>query len=191
MPFPPQKKDLAGVLADTLMRLDLVERRLTKSISGGGSAHITPAGAVTAFAGATAPAGWLLCVGGVGNRTTLAALFAVVGTTYGAGDGTTTFGLPDFRGRVLVGLDAAQPDFDALGETGGNKGTILQQSNLPANTIVDALTSSSNTDFGVKFSSIAAYTAKSQTIIGASGVAFSNLPPYAVANYIISTGESA
>jgi microcystin-dependent protein len=62
-------------------------------------------GAVKAFAGSSAPINHILCYGQAVSRTTYAALFAVIGTTYGAGDGTTTFNLPDLRGRVPVGLD--------------------------------------------------------------------------------------
>ena len=65
----------------------------------------TPVGAVLAFAGATAPAGYLLCNGAEISRTTYANLFAVIGTTYGSGNGSTTFTLPDFRGYFLRGLD--------------------------------------------------------------------------------------
>ena len=57
------------------------------------------------YAGASAPAGWLFCAGQAVSRTTFAALFAAVGTTYGAGDGSTTFNLPDLRGRAAVGKD--------------------------------------------------------------------------------------
>lgn len=64
-----------------------------------------PAGAYLPFAGSTAPTGWLLCAGQAVSRTTYAALFAVVGTTYGIGDGSTTFNLPDLRGRVIAGKD--------------------------------------------------------------------------------------
>jgi microcystin-dependent protein len=62
-------------------------------------------GTVLPFAGSTAPEGWLLCHGQAVSRSTYAALFAVVGTTYGAGDGSTTFALPDLRGRVVAGRD--------------------------------------------------------------------------------------
>lgn len=68
-------------------------------------ALLVPSGSVMAYAGATAPANWLLCHGQLVSRTTYAALFAAIGTTYGAGDGSTTFALPDGRGRVLVGRD--------------------------------------------------------------------------------------
>ena len=66
-----------------------------------------PTGAIISFAGSAAPTGWLLCDGGSSGilRTTYAALFAVIGTTYGAGDNSTTFNVPDLRGRVVAGKD--------------------------------------------------------------------------------------
>jgi len=64
-----------------------------------------PAGTVNPYAGSTAPTGWLLCAGQAVSRTTYADLFAVVSTTYGSGDGSTTFNLPDLRGRVVAGED--------------------------------------------------------------------------------------
>jgi microcystin-dependent protein len=64
-----------------------------------------PAGSVIPFAGSAAPAGWLMCGGQAVSRTTYAALFAVIGTTYGSGDGSTTFTLPDMRGRSVFGKD--------------------------------------------------------------------------------------
>jgi microcystin-dependent protein len=68
---------------------------------------IVPAGTVHSFAGAVLniPAGYLLANGGVISRTTYADLFAAIGTTYGQGDGSTTFALPDLRGEFLRGLD--------------------------------------------------------------------------------------
>lgn len=64
-----------------------------------------PTGAVMPFANAIAPTGWLLCFGQAVSRTTFAALFAVCGGSFGAGDGSTTFNVPDMRGRVGVGKD--------------------------------------------------------------------------------------
>ena len=55
-------------------------------------------GTIKAWGGTTAPAGWLICDGSAISRTLYAGLFAVIGTTYGAGDGTTTFNLPDMLG---------------------------------------------------------------------------------------------
>lgn len=64
-----------------------------------------PPGAIVFFAATTAPPGFLKANGATPSRLTYAALFAVLGTTFGAGDGTTTFGLPDLRGYVLRGWD--------------------------------------------------------------------------------------
>jgi microcystin-dependent protein len=66
---------------------------------------IMPTGVMVPYAGAVAPAGWYLCDGSLKNRITDAGLFAVCGTTYGAGDSSTTFQLPDMRGRVPAGVD--------------------------------------------------------------------------------------
>lgn len=68
-------------------------------------AEILPPGAVAHFATNTAPSGWLKANGALVSRTTYAALFAVIGTTFGAGDGSTTFNVPDLRGEFFRGLD--------------------------------------------------------------------------------------
>ena len=85
------------------------------SISGGvlsttGVAPVDtiPTGSVIAFAGASAPTGWLMCNGAAVSRTTYAALFSTLGSTYGAGDGSTTFNLPDLRGEFVRGLDGGR-----------------------------------------------------------------------------------
>ena len=80
----------------------------------------SPFGSVVAYAGAAAPSGWLLCNGQSVSRTTYAALFAVIGTTYGSVDGST-FNVPNYVGRVLVALDGSDSDFNALTDTGGAK----------------------------------------------------------------------
>lgn len=71
-------------------------------LGGGGGA--SPAGTVLTFAGASVPSGWLLCDGAAVSRTTYASLFAAIGTAHGSGDGSTTFNLPDMRGRVPIGV---------------------------------------------------------------------------------------
>lgn len=70
--------------------------------ASGGAA---PVGAILPYAGTTAPQGWLFCNGQNVSRTTYATLFAAIGTTHGVGDGSTTFGLPDLRGRAVFGKD--------------------------------------------------------------------------------------
>jgi len=88
-----------------------------------------PTGMVVPYAGAVAPDGWLLCQGQAVSRTTYAQLFSVIGTTYGSGDGSTTFNLPDMRGRVAVGSDA-----NSLGTLiGSNMVAISGEQNGPHN----------------------------------------------------------
>jgi len=89
--------------ADTLKTDDtLVANRLD---IGSNTYAFAPVGAVMPYAGSTAPNGWLLCFGQAVSRTTYSALWSLLSTTYGAGDGVTTFNLPDLRGRVVAGLD--------------------------------------------------------------------------------------
>jgi len=96
----------------------------------------TPAGNVEITARATAPEGWLLYDGSAVSRTTYATLFSAIGTTFGAGNGSTTFNVPNLKGRMPVGIDSAQTEFDTRGETGGAKAVTLTaaQSGLPAHT---------------------------------------------------------
>ena len=68
-------------------------------------ANAVPIGAVNTFAMNSAPSGWLSCDGSAVSRTTYSGLFSAVGTTYGTGDGSTTFTLPDLRGEFVRGLD--------------------------------------------------------------------------------------
>jgi microcystin-dependent protein len=82
-------------------------------------ATLNPVGIIAPFAGAVQPTGWLLCDGSAVLRSTYTELFALIGVTYGAGDGTTTFNLPNLQGRVPVGVNTADANFDVLGETGG------------------------------------------------------------------------
>ena len=86
---------------------------------------------------ASSRAGALLCDGSAVSRATFAALFAAIGTSYGAGDGSTTFALPDFRQRVIVGAgaaagDANRPTARQLGQVGGEQNHTLSAAEMPA-----------------------------------------------------------
>jgi len=81
-----------------------------------------------------APDGWLIADGRAVSRTTYADLFAIVGETYGAGDGTTTFNLPDLSGNIPVGFSSTDSDFGQLGKTGGMKEVALTVSQMPSHT---------------------------------------------------------
>lgn len=92
----------------------------------------TPAGVFYPFAGTSLPAGYLWCDGAAVSRTTYAALFAAIGTAYGSGNGSTTFNVPDLGGRVPVGYDSGDSDFNANGKTGGAKTHTLTVSEMPS-----------------------------------------------------------
>jgi len=93
-----------------------------------------PVGEVTMWTTNTAPTGWLVCDGSAVSRTTYSGLFAVIGTVYGAGDGSTTFNLPNLKGRVVVGRDSADADWDTLAETRGSKTHTLTSAEMPSHT---------------------------------------------------------
>jgi microcystin-dependent protein len=84
-----------------------------------------PIGKIMMYASATPPTRWLVCDGSAVSRTTYAALFGVIGTSYGAGDGSTTFNLPDFSGRMPLG------GVSAIGETGGEETVALTTNQMP------------------------------------------------------------
>ena len=104
------------------------------------SPEIAPPGMVAAFGAAAAiPPGWLECDGEAVSRTSHAALFARIGSTWGAGDGTTTFNLPDARGRALFGRDGGTGRLTAtgglvgnVGQVGGTQAHILTLAQMPA-----------------------------------------------------------
>lgn len=169
---------------------------IIKTTSSGGlnpaltSLFSTPTGLVTSYAGSTAPTGWLLCDGSAISRVTYASLFAVIATQYGVGDGSTTFNVPNVKGRIPVGLDGAQTEFDTLGETGGAKTHLLTaaESGVPAHThnlstpIYAVSGGSAGTLYGA--GSHSAIIASANTAANASSP-HNNLQPYIVFNYII------
>ena len=94
--------------------------------------RLYPVGKIDMYAGVTAPDGWLLCDGSAVDRTTYAELFRIIGTTYGIGDGSTTFNLPNMQGRVPVGVGTESSVTYSLGGTGGNKDAIVPYHNHTA-----------------------------------------------------------
>lgn len=94
----------------------LIDRQL---VVLGGTMGGLPPGTIAAYAGTSVPPGWLWARGHAVSRAAFPGLFEAIKTTYGEGDGVTSFRLPDLRGRVLVGLDPTQPAFASLGQIGG------------------------------------------------------------------------
>ena len=97
---------------------------------------LTPTGGIIMFGGSSAPTGWLLCAGAAVSRTTYAALFAVIGTAFGVGDGSTTFNVPNFARRVPVGAGGSGTGTlgNAVGNTGGEETHVLTTAELAAHT---------------------------------------------------------
>ena len=90
-------------------------------------ASAVPIGAITMWSVATAPSGWLICDGTAVSRFIYASLFAVIGTTYGSGDGSSTFNVPNFAGRLPRGVNGSY----ALASAGGNDTITLAANQLP------------------------------------------------------------
>jgi len=82
---------------------------------------IMPVGSVITYTGSDAPNNFLICDGQAVSRETYADLFAVISTKYGVGDGSTTFNIPNLKGKVPVGLDSGDADFNDRGKSGGAK----------------------------------------------------------------------
>ena len=94
---------------------------------------VPPPGVITAFAGSTAPTGYLLCNGATVSRTTYASLFAIIGTTYGSGDGSTTFAVPDLRSKMIVGVGQGSGLTNrTLASSGGIETKTLAISEMPS-----------------------------------------------------------
>jgi microcystin-dependent protein len=107
--------------------MPLKNGKTTASVQTILTGSVIPSGTIAPFGGGTVPAGWLLCDGATVSRATYSALFEVVGTLHGQGDGSTTFHLPDYRGRFLRGADnmgtgAAGRDPNAGARTAANTG---------------------------------------------------------------------
>ena len=155
-----------------------------------------------------APTGWLLCYGQAVSRTTYNDLFSVVGTTFGVGDGTTTFNLPDLRGRFPLGQDdmggtgANRVTATAADSIGGNSGAenhTLTISQLPAHNHAENYVSGTSQapaflwNVGTPRTSILGTGggngngARLTTDNTGSGAAHNNMPPYLTLNYIIKT----
>lgn len=172
--------------------------------------HTAIVGEIIQYAGDTAPIGWLMCDGSAVSRTTYAELFNVIGTTYGSGDGSTTFNVPDLRDNFAVGAGTTYE----LGDTGGEATVTLTTDGIPAHTHGQkSLSGTFRPQFytgqsasGIASMSSANYNLKnpgSGSIMGAANVtinathehtsvgggeAHENRPPYIALNYIIYAG---
>lgn len=151
------------------------------------TSRTVPTATVLPFAGTAAPNGFLFANGAAVSRSTYPDLFAAFGTAYGTGNGSTTFNLPDLRGKVPNGIDSSQTEFTPLGKTGGAKTHTLTAAQIPAHTHPGF----QSTGYAVGGAAAAVHpSAGSAYNIPANtggGQAHNNLQPYIVLNYIIKT----
>lgn len=177
------KLDLSGLSTTTTRTLTIQDASGTVALTS-----LVPPGTMIAYAGSSAPTGYLLCDGFAYSRSTYAALFAVIGTTYGSGDGSTTFNVPDCTGRVVAGKEATATrlttagggvDGGTLGATGGTQSitlTAAEQASMPVTatvagtgtgTITSPATPVNTSGEGSNFGTIQAATG--QAVYAASG----------------------
>ena len=140
------------------------------------------------------PSNWKICDGSAISRETYAELFDVIGTSYGAGDGSTTFNLPDKRGRVSVGLDSNQTEFDTIGKKSGEKTHQLTINEMPSHDhrltpFVDIRQGDgqTNANSGSLGTHLGGYVSKPNTLVSPTGgdQPHNNLQPYEVDVWII------
>jgi len=146
-------------------------------------------GEIKQFAGATAPTSTMLCDGSAILRSTYSALFVAIGTVWGVGDGSTTFNVPNLKGKSLIGLDASQTEFNALAKTGGAKTVTIAAGNLPSTIPVANAAATGSVGSAAIFNSAVYANSGTQSFVNLSinsaNTALNNLQPYAVINYII------
>lgn len=178
---------------------------MTTVVSGdsGGTVVTTidvPPGIVWPYAGSSAPTGFLLCYGQAISRTTYANLYAVIGTTYGTGDGSTTFNLPDLRGRAVFGKDnmggsaasritsgVSGVNGTTLGASGGSE--YMQSHNHSASgagSVGNNLYNGTDRAMGTADGTNAGFFQSVAVTVNSTGSGTSqNMPPAFVLNYVI------
>lgn len=175
-----------------------------KAVSDAVTATVAvPLGGVIDYAGSTAPTNFALCYGQAINRTTYATLFAIIGTTYGVGDGSTTFNVPDLRGRIAAGKDdmggSAASRLTAttitggaltLGNSGGEETHALTTAELASHSHagLNAGFLTQKNVGGSWFTGSAggvSYETQASTATSGSGTAHNNVQPALILNKII------
>lgn len=193
----------AKIVDGTIATADLADGSVTMAKTA--STSLVPTGCLSMWATATAPTGWLIADGSAVSRTTYAALYAVIGTTYGSGNGSTTFNLPNFQGRVPVGVGTAVAN-------GATAHTLAQKDGEETHTLTTAEMPSHSHQFrAAGLGALNTTPANWDDIVGAStnsagvgpataedsaanaiqprggGGAHNNMQPYLSINYIIKT----
>lgn len=171
--------------------LNRLQQLIRQDIQGAVSGDTLPIGAIMPFGSDTIPDNWLLCNGQAVSRTDYQELFNTIGTTYGTGDGFTTFNLPDLKGKIPVGKNANDTDFETLGETGGEKTHTLTVNEMPKHTHGTGLVTGALSQATYRMLSDNNYDGTSTTHEVGGGQPHNILQPYIVQNYIIKAKQSA
>lgn len=166
------------------------------------SAHVVPVGAIMPFAGPSIPQKWVLCDGRALSRSSYSQLYGAIGTSYGSGNGSTTFNVPDLRGRVIAGQGTSgRLSGWSLGSTGGQDSVTLTVSQMPSHDHVwfgendDANSSGGGGGYGGKRSNVGVRNPQNvpygkptyTTYTGGNG-SHTNIQPTMTMNYIIHSG---
>ena len=165
-------------------------------IAGGTLYADAPVGTIQAYGGATAPTGWMLCQGQAISRTTYAELFAVIGTSFGTGDGSTTFNIPDLRGEFLrgAGTNSHSGQGDG-GSVGTHQDATLHVYNRVQSDGINIIGSKGQAALGMdKFigqSAVSQYIGNTSTASSSTGDYYTSRPTNTSVNYIIKTTSIA
>lgn len=147
-----------------------------------------PIGAIQAYAGTTTPTGWLICDGSAVSRTTYSELFEAIGTTYGSGDESTTFNLPDLRGRTAIGAGtgtATDATVHSLGDVGGEETHTLTVNEMPTHTHNSGAITSNIGSGSYNGTYLQQGNTGSWMQSKGGDQSHNNMQPYIVTNYII------
>lgn len=194
----PTTRASGAVITESIWNTDLVDNITYLKTERDIAVQASPVGHLVMWPTTTAPTKFLLCAGQAISRTTYSALFAVIGTQFGAGDGSTTFNLPDLRGRFPLGLDnmggtsanrVTASAADTMGGSGGAETHTLTAAELAAHnhTVTGSTAAGSQNNFTVIGSRNADYTITTSNNAG-GGSAHNNMPPYLAINFIIYAG---
>jgi len=167
------------------------------------SGHVFLSGMLVPYAGTSEPTGWLFCHGQAVSRTTYADLFSAISTTYGSGDGSSTFNLPDLRGRTVAGKDdmggssanrltnqSGGLNGDTLGDTGGAETHTLTTAQMPSHNHTqrhNGLSGGQSNQMQTGGGALGQTNSINTTTSKGSGNAHNNVQPTIILNYIIKT----
>ena len=144
-----------------------------------------PIGTVVQYSGEKAPYGWMICDGSLISRIDYSELFNAIGTLYGEGDGSTTFALPNYKGKIGIGFDKEDTDFNEIGKLGGNKEHTLTLDEVPRQCITLSYNNTGNF-----FGNYTADNNGNQVADKHTQQPFDIVQPYIVTNYIIKVKQA-